>query len=335
MSRTVAPVAASQDRTQEIDAGADHPRPYRKDPNMRAVVLDNYGPPSALTLKTVPDPKPGAGEIAVRMAGASINPIDFKQRSGAGKAWFPLQFPAILGKDASGTVVAVGPGVTGFEPGARVLGRVPGGAYAEIVVAPTASWALAPKNLDLVDGGALPLVALTGAQLIEEATNVRSGETILVTGAVGAVGRVAVFVAKSRGAKVYAGVRGSQRAEAQALGADGVVALDDDAEIERLPALDGIADTVNGPTIQKLLGKVKPGGKIGSVLGEPAGAKERGLVVKAILTHDDAKRLGELAGAVAEGKLVIPIARRFPLAEAAAAHELAEKSPGGKLLLLG
>ena len=79
------------------------------------------------------------------------------------------------------------------------------------------------------------------------------------------------------------------------------MAIDDDAEIEQLPALDGIADTVDGPTIQKLLPKVKPGGKIGSVLGEPAGAKERGLTVKAILTHDDAKRLGELAGAAAEG----------------------------------
>src|SRR4051812_30126674 len=103
---------------------------------MRAVVLENYGPPSALALVTVPDRKPEPGEIAVRMAGASINPIDFKQRSGVAKAWFPLKFPAILGRDASGTVIAVGAGVTGFEPGARVLGRVPSAAYAEIVVGP-------------------------------------------------------------------------------------------------------------------------------------------------------------------------------------------------------
>jgi NADPH:quinone reductase-like Zn-dependent oxidoreductase len=302
---------------------------------MRAIVLDHYGPPSVLTLTSVPDPKPAPGEIAVRMSGASINPIDFKQRSGVAKAWFPLTFPAILGRDASGTVVAVGAGVTGFEPGARVLGRVPGAAYAEIVVGPAGGWALAPTNLDLTDAGALPLVALTGAQLVEEAVDARVGQTILVTGATGSVGRVAVFVAKARGATVYAGVRRHQKAEAEKLGVAGVVALDDDADIEKLPALDGIADTVDGPTIQKLLPKVKVGGTIGSVLGEPAGAKARGLTVKGILAHDDAKRLGELAQAVAEGQLIIPIARRFPLVEAAAAHELAEKSAGGKVLLLG
>ena len=302
---------------------------------MRAIVLQHYGPPSVLTLTTVPDPKPKPGEIAVRMSGASINPIDFKQRSGAAKAWFPLDFPAILGRDASGTVVAVGAGVTEFEPGARVLGPVTGGTYAEIVVGPAGGWALAPKNLDLTEAGALPLVLLTGAQLVEEAVDARAGETILVTGATGSVGRVAVFVAKARGAKVYAGVRGSQKAEAEKLRVAGVVAIDDDAEIEKLPVLDGIADTVNGPTIHKLLAKVKAGGKIGSVLGEPAGAKERGLAVKGILAHDDATRLGELAQAVAEGKLIVPIARRFPLAEAAAAHELAERGAGGKVLLLG
>jgi NADPH:quinone reductase-like Zn-dependent oxidoreductase len=302
---------------------------------MRAVVLNAYGPPSVLTLATLPDPSPGPGEIAVRVAAASINPIDWKQRSGAAQAWIPLKFPAVLGRDASGTILSVGSGVKGFEPGARVLGRVPGGAYAEIVVGPAAGWALAPGKLDLADAGALPLVLLTGAQLADEAVDARAGETILVTGATGAVGRATVFAAKQRGAKVIAGVRKKYRADAEKLAADGVVALDDDAELATLPALDGIADTVGGPTTQKLLPKVKPGGKIGSVVGEPAGAKDRGLAVKGILTHDDPKRLAELAQAVADAKLVIPIARRFPLAEAAAAHELAEKSAGGKVLLLG
>src|SRR5204862_6991901 len=114
---------------------------------------------------------------------------------------------------------------------------------------------------------------------------------VLVTGATGSVGRVAVFAAKARGAKVWAGVRGKYRSEAVQLAADGVVALDDDAEIAKLPALDGIANTIFGDAIQKLLGKLKPGGKIGSVAGEPPGAKERGFAVRSINTHDDAKRL--------------------------------------------
>ena len=304
---------------------------------MRAIVLDEYGPPSALQLRTVPDPAPGPNEIAIRMAGASLNPVDWKQRSGVMKQFMPLEFPAVLGRDASGTVSAVGPGVSAFAIGDRVLGRVPGGGYAEIVVAPLACWARVPTKANLADAGALPLATLTGAQLAEEAVDARAGEAILVTGATGAVGRVAVFAAVARGAKVWAGVRGKYRDQAAELaGLAGVVALDDDADVAKLPPLDGIANTIFGDTIQKLLPKVRAGGKIGSVVGEPSGAKERGLVVKAFMTHDDAKRLGELAQAAADGELVVPIARRFPLADARAAHELAESGGvEGKVLLLG
>jgi NADPH:quinone reductase-like Zn-dependent oxidoreductase len=302
---------------------------------MRAVVLAEYGPPSSLRIQNVPDPVPGANEIVVRMAGASLNPIDWKQRSGVARAHFPMKFPAILGRDASGTVAAVGPGVTAFETGDRVLGRVPGAAYAELVLGPLDAWAPLPDGLDLADAGALPLAVLTGAQLAEDATGARAGQTILVTGATGSVGRAAVFAAKGHGARVLAGVKASHRAEAESLGADGVALIDSDAEIARLPALDGIADTVGGQTIQKLLVKLKPGGTIGSVLGETPGAKDKGFVVNAFMTRSDPKRLGLLAQAVADGRLAIPIARRLPLAEAAAAHELAERGVSGKVLLLG
>jgi NADPH:quinone reductase-like Zn-dependent oxidoreductase len=111
------------------------------------------------------------------------------------------------------------------------------------------------------------------------------------------------------------------------------VALDDDAELDRLPRLDSIADTVGGETIQKLLSKVKAGGTIGSVLGEPPGAKKRGLAVRAHRTHPDSKRLAALAQAVAAGKLAIPIARRLPLSQIREAHTLAEKGAGGKIVL--
>lgn len=301
---------------------------------MKAVVLTAYGDVDKLELTEVPDPNLGPGEIKVRMAGASINPVDWKQRSGAIAKYMPLDLPAVLGRDASGEVVEIGAGVTAFKVGARVLGRVMGG-YAELVVAPVEDWAEVPAKMDLVDAGALPLALLTGAQLIEEAAKVAKGQLVLVTGALGSVGRVAVYVAKARGAKVYAGVRRKQKAEAAKLGADVVVALDDADELGPLPQLDAIADTVGGETIQKLLAKVKSGGTIGSVVGEPAGAKERGLTVRAMLTHDDPKRLGELARAVADGKLVVPIARRFPLAQAGEAQKVAEAGAGGKVVLTG
>jgi NADPH:quinone reductase-like Zn-dependent oxidoreductase len=301
---------------------------------MKAVVLNEYGDIQQLVVREVTDPAAGPGEIKVKMVGASINPVDWKLRSGALQAMMPLTLPAILGRDVSGVVVEVGPGVTAFQQGDRVMGLVNQG-YAEQVVAPIDAWALVPAGMDLAEAAALPLVLLTGAQLVEEATKVREGEVVLVTGATGSVGRAAVFAARARGARVWAGVRGKQRAEAGALGADGVVALDDEADIDRLPALDRIADTVGGDTIKKLFRKVKVGGTIGSVVGEPDGAKEDGLEVHSMLAHPDATRLAALAQAVAAGQLVIPIVKKFPLAQAREAQAMAEQGAGGKVLLLG
>jgi NADPH:quinone reductase-like Zn-dependent oxidoreductase len=299
---------------------------------MKAIVLSAYGDADQLKLQDVPEPKVEPNQIKVRVAGASINPVDWKLRSGAYHAFMPLTMPAILGKDAAGEVVEVGAGVTAFKVGARVMGRV-NAAYAELVVGPADGWAEVPGAMDLIDAAALPLVLLTGAQLAEEAVNPGQGDAVLVTGALGSVGRVAVFTAKLRGAKVYAGVRSSQKASAAQLGADAVVALDDAGELAKLPPLDSIADTVGGETTQKLLEKLKAGGTIGSIVGEPAGAKQRGFVVHAIMTHSDSKRLAALGQAVADGQLVIPIAKKFPLAQAAEAHKIAEKGAGGKVIL--
>jgi NADPH:quinone reductase-like Zn-dependent oxidoreductase len=217
------------------------------------------------------------------------------------------------------------------------MGLVNGG-YAEFVVAPAENWAKLPQGLRSDDAGAFPLVLLTGDQLVDatlgSAHGGGKGLTVLVTGAVGAVGRVAVWCAKQRGCIVLAGVRAKQREDAKNLGADGVVALDDEAAVERLPMLDRIADTVSGETIARLLAKLKPGGILGSAQGEPPSAKERGIKVNAFHTHPDSARLAELAAAVVAGKFVVPIAQRFPLTEAAAAHGLAERGGVGKVLLI-
>ena len=303
---------------------------------MKAVLLTEYGGIDKLVFREdQPEPEVEAGQVKVRVTSASINPIDWKLRSGHAKAIMPLQLPAILGRDAAGEVDAVGDGVSNFRQGDRVMGLV-FGAYAEFVVAPAEAWAKLPAGLDTKDAGALPLVVLTGDQLVDATLEGSQGEgrTLLVTGAVGAVGRVAVFVAKRRGARVLAGVRGKQVSEAEKLGADGVVALDDESALTRLLTLDCIADTVGGPTIGKLLSKVKPGGVIGSVVGEPQDAKSRGLTVHAFLARPNSQRLGELGCAVAHGHFSIPIGKRFPLHEAGAAQELAEAGGVGKVLLV-
>ena len=301
---------------------------------MKAIVLSGYGDVTKLELRDVPEPALGPNQLKVRMAGAGINPVDWKLRRGDLKAMMTLDLPAILGRDASGEVVGVGPGVTTFSVGERVMGLVMG-AYAEFVVANTDAWAAVPATMNLVDAAALPLVLLTGAQLVEEGVQPHLGDVVLVTGALGSVGRVAVFCAKALGVKVWAGVRGKQKALAKDLGVDGVVALDDDSDIAKLPPLDAVADTVGGATTAKLLSRIKPGGVLGSVVGEPPGAKELGLRVQGVWTHPDAKRLASLAQAVADGRLLIPIATRLPLPEAGDAQTLAEQHHGGKVVLIG
>jgi NADPH:quinone reductase-like Zn-dependent oxidoreductase len=298
---------------------------------MRAIVLMGYGDVDNLELKEVPDPKPRPNEIKVAVAAASVNPIDWKIRSGA-KGMVSAGLPVILGRDVAGHVVEVGSEVTTFKVGDRVMGLVTEG-YADFVAAPTDAWAIVPAAIDLVDAAALPLILLTGAELVEEAVKPSEGETVLVTGAVGSVGRAAVFAAKELGAKVWAGVRRNQEGAAREIGAAGVVAMDEDAAVAELPKLDSIADTVGGTTLEKLYGKLKSGGVIGSVLGEPKGAKERGFVVHALLAHPASRRLGELGKAVADRRLQIPIAKRFPLALFAEAQKMAEKGAGGKVVI--
>jgi NADPH:quinone reductase-like Zn-dependent oxidoreductase len=281
----------------------------------------------------VPEPEPGPGQVKVRVAASSINPIDYWTRSGRLRDQFPVVLPAILGRDVSGEVVTVGPGVTALRVGTRVLGLA-SAAHAEYVVASEQTLAELPPSLDLVDAAALPLVALTGWQLIDEAMKPRTGDVVLVTGALGSVGRAAVYAAVARGAKVLAGVRRQRKADARKLGVVDTIALDDDEDIERMPRLDAIANAMTpGPALERLLDKVKPGGTIGSVTGEPAGAKERGLVVRAHVVHPDPGQLAELARAVADGSLVIPIATRVRLAQIREAHSIAEKGAEGKVVL--
>ncbi|WP_426755328.1 NADP-dependent oxidoreductase [Myxococcus sp. Y35] len=300
---------------------------------MKAVVLKSYGDVDALAVQDMPEPKVGPGEVKVRVTAAGINPVDWKIRRGDLRERMELRFPTILGRDVAGEVMEVGPGVTDFKPGDRVMGVVQAG-YAEKAVAPAESWAKVPESMDLKDAAALPLVTLTGVQLMEEAVNPRPGETVLVTGALGSVGRSAVFAAKARGVKVLAGVRASQKAEAQKLGVDGVFALDVPEEVAKLPMLDAVADTVGGKVVASVLEKVKPGGTLGSVLGEPPEAKGRQLTVRAIFAHPDSRRLTQLGQAVARGDLVIPVSKRFPLEQVQEAQKLAEQSGVGKVLLV-
>ena len=160
------------------------------------------------------------------------------------------------------------------------------------------------------------------------------GWTVLISGAVGSVGRSAVFVAKQAGATVIAGVRWQQMKDAEAIGADRVIAIDDGKEIAKLSSLDAVADTVNHDTAQRLMEKVREGGVFASVLDPPANAHLHPSVrVEAVKTHPDAVALRELAEAVAAKKFVIPMDRVMPLAQAVEAQRIVEKGVPGKVVL--
>jgi NADPH:quinone reductase-like Zn-dependent oxidoreductase len=300
---------------------------------MYAVLLHEYGDVGQLEYESVPDPTPGPGEVLVKVIATSVNPVDYKLRSGAMQQRMPLELPAVLGRDVAGEVTALGSGVTDFAVGDKVMGLV-NHSYAEYLTAKAEDLTLIPQGLDPVDAGTLPLVALTGTQLIETGVKPKSGEVVLVTGAVGSVGRIAVFVAKQHGALVIAGVRAKQKAEAQLLGADSVVALDDETEIAALPELDAIADTIGGDALEKLISKVKKSGRVASVVGKPEAAEKAGLAAIAVWAHPDSKRLHALAEEARAGRLKIPIERRFPLSEIRQAQTEAENGSHGKIAIL-
>ncbi len=303
---------------------------------MKAVRIYEYGGPDVLKYELdAPEPTLDANMVLVELVATSVNPIDWKVRSGARQKDFPLDLPAILGKDVSGIVRAVGSDVRHFQPGERVIGMA-SATYAQYVAAPADTLTHLPDGVDVIDAAAIPLVSLTGDQLVRSSTRAVAGQTILVSGALGSVGRAAVHTARKLGARVIAGVRGSQLAEAATLGAFQTVAIDDDAAIAALEALDGVADTVGGATAAKLFAKVRNGGRFGyaSVLPADTAATNPTVEVSRVFAQPDASTVRAFADDIRDGRFTLPISQRLPLSEAASAHDLMEKGGAGKIVLV-
>lgn len=303
---------------------------------VKAVRLHAYGGPENLRYEDdVPEPALAPDTVLVDACATSVNPIDWKIRSGARQKDFPLALPAILGMDVSGVVREVGRDIRTFKPGDRVLAMA-AATYAGVVAVEGSILTHLPDGVDLVDAAALPLIALTGDQLVRLAARVEPGQTLLISGALGSVGRAAVHVAKKLGIKVIAGVRAQQLAQVAELGVAGAVAIDDDAALAALAKVDGVADTVGGPTAASLFGCVKDGGKFGyaSVLPEGTAAKNPTVTITRVFARADASKLREFADDIRDGKFVLPIGRRMPLSQAADAHALAERGGAGKIVLV-
>ncbi|HEY4339531.1 MAG TPA: NADP-dependent oxidoreductase [Steroidobacteraceae bacterium] len=303
---------------------------------MKAVRLYEYGGPENLKYEeNAPEPTLDADSVLVEAAAASVNPVDWKIRSGARQKDFPMTLPVILGRDVSGVVRAVGANVRAFRAGDRVAATTTE-TYAQFVAVKGSILTHLPDGVNLVDAAAIPMIALTGDQLVRLASKAQSGQTLLVSGALGSVGRAAVHVAKKLGLKVIAGVRARQVAQARTLGVSDVLAIDDDSAIAGLAMVDCVADTVGGEIAAKLFGRVKNGGNFGyaSVLPEDVPQRNATITVTRVFARPDASKVREFADDIRDGKFVLPISRRMPLRETAEAHALMQKGGAGKIVLV-
>lgn len=226
------------------------------------------------------------------------------------------------------------PGVDNLAQGDSVFGQARQ-TYASLCVVKAADLAKVPNRIDVIEMAALPTITTTGAQLAELAMRGRRRGIILVTGAVGGVGRSAVFVAKENGWTVVAAVRSRQMQEAETTGADRVIALDDPASLKSLEPVDAIADTISGSIADLLIGKVKDSGVFASAVAPPSSAAAHpSVIVETMQSKPSSGILTRLAEAVRAGRLVIPLGQRYALSDAIKAHRAAEKGAAGKLLLL-
>jgi NADPH:quinone reductase-like Zn-dependent oxidoreductase len=302
---------------------------------MKAVRIHEYGGPEKLIYEdNVPDPLVQPESVLIKTVATSVNPIDWKVRSGARQKDFPLSLPAILGRDVSGVVVEVGRDVRNVKRGDRVA-AFSNATYAELVAVASSLVTHLPDGADITHAAAIPLIALTGDQLVRHAAGVQAGQTVVVTGALGSVGRAATHSAKKLGAHVIAGVRASQVEAARSLGAADVLAIDDDEAIGKL-AVDAVADTVGGAVGAKLLARVKAGGRFGyaSVLPNDKASMYPQVKVTRVFAQPDPSKVREFLDDLRDGKFVLPIGCRLALRDAAEGHRLGEKGGAGKIILI-
>jgi len=309
---------------------------------MRAVVLNRYGGPEVLAIEEVQAPEPIPTEVQVRVHAAGVNPVDVKTRQGKGVAAVLGEPPVRLGWDVCGTVTAIGAGVTRFRVGEEVFGMPwfprQAGAYAEYVTAPSRHFAGKPHALSDEEAGALPLAGLTAWQIVVETIQLQSGDDLLIHGAAGGVGHLAVQIAKARGANVIATARAEQAEWLRELGADLVIDYENERFEDLVADLDAAID-FPGSYGERSLPVLRPGGMLVSV---PSGTPQAVLDLAAeskrratgFLVEPDPVGLAGLAHLVETGQLQVKVDRSFDLEQVAAAHRLAETGhSGGKIVL--
>ena len=302
---------------------------------MKAVLINEYGGNDVIQLTDVERPEPQAGEVLIKVQAAGVNPVDWKIRGGAG-ARLGLELPIMLGGEIAGTVEKVGAEVSDFSAGDAVYGIIKVGGFAEYAVAQKGDVAPKPQSLDFEHAAAIPLGGLTAWQAIFGLAGLESGQRILITGASGGVGSLAVQFAKAKGAYVIGTASGRNEAFVKALGADEFIDYTTQTFEEVVRSVDVVFDTVGGDTFERSFQTLKKGGFLVTSVAFPSEEKAQEFGVRAarVFCKPNAGELAEISELVETGRLEARIDTVLPLAEVGRAFEISESGrANGKIVL--
>jgi NADPH2:quinone reductase len=314
---------------------------------MKAVIVESFGGAEVMRWGEIETPRPGPGEVLIRIRATAVNPVDWKIREGNLARLFPCKFPLIPGWDAAGTIAALGEGVTGFAIGERVWSfcRKPDiqwGTYAEYVTMSADAVAPMPASLSFTQASAIPLAGLTAWQSLFDLADIRPGQTVLIHAGAGGVGSLAVPLAKWAGATVISTARAGNHDYVRSLGADHVIDYTTRdfvaATRELFPeGVDFAYGTVGGEVLARSYDTVKPGGILISITDktDKDAAERLGIRVKYLFVKPNGPQLRRLAALLDNGTLVPPEIEEMKLSQAAEALERSRQGHGrGKIVLV-
>jgi len=308
--------------------------------SMKAIRYHEYGGAESLRYEDAPRPTPGPGELLIKVRAASVNPIDWKLRAGHLKAYMPLTFPVIPGRDLSGVVEDVGRGVVRFKPGDEVYAMTDGargGTYAEYAIANEAQAAMKPASIDHAHAAAIPLTALCAWQALFEKAKLARGQKILIHAAAGGVGSIAVQLAKWRGAQIVGTASAKSEGLVLKLGADMVIDYAKAPFESIVHDADVVLDSIGGDTQERSLRALKKGGILVALAQPPSAerASNYGVRAEMLSAHPSAEQLAEIAKLIDAGIVKPIVASILPLSDARRAHEMSQTShTRGKIVLV-
>ena len=305
---------------------------------MKAVCIRSFGGPEVLELADVEKPQPGNDEVLIRVRAASVNPVDYKIRSGTYPVVKQDQLPKVLGRDVAGEIERTGREVRNFKEGDTVYAMLDGGpgGYAEYVTLRADLVAPKPGQLDYRAAAAVPLAGLTAWQGLFDHGHLQPGQRVLIHGGAGGVGHLAVQFAKARGATVVTTVGADDVEFAKHLGADQVVDYKHERFEDEVRDVDLVLDLIAGDTQERSWSILKDGGTMISSLARPSEAKARQHHAHAanFVAHPDREELIEIGRLIDEGRVHPHVSAVFELSEAAKAQvELERRHAQGKVVL--